>query len=44
MLSPLSTTGHLIGRPKRRPKLELTLAFLNVGAYALATASLLATL
>jgi hypothetical protein len=33
-LSPLSTTGHLIGKPNRRPRLELTLGLLNVGAYA----------
>lgn len=44
MLSPLSTTGHLIGKPGRRPKLELTLALLNVGAYAFAVAAFVSSL
>jgi hypothetical protein len=44
MLSPLSTTGHLIGRPQRRPRLELTLGLLNVGIYAFAFSALLSTL
>jgi hypothetical protein len=44
MLSPLSTTGHLIGKPNRRPKLELTLVLLNVGAYAFAALAIASTL
>ena len=44
MLSPLSTTGHLIGKPNRRPRLELTLVVLNVAAYGFATATLASSL
>lgn len=44
MLSPLSTTGQLIGKPNRRPKLEFMLGLLNLGAYAFAVSALLATL
>jgi hypothetical protein len=41
MLSPLSTTGHLIGKEKRQPRLELVLGCLNLGAYAFAFSALL---
>jgi hypothetical protein len=41
MLSPLSTTGQLIGKADRRPKLEFSLVLLNVGAYTFAFAALL---
>jgi hypothetical protein len=44
MLSPLSTTGHLLGKEKRRPRLEVMLGLLNVGAYAFAFSALLSTL
>lgn len=44
MLSPLRTTGHLIGKPNRRPRLELTLVLMNLGTYAFALWASLATL
>ncbi len=44
MLSPISTTGHLIGKPNRRPKLELSLILLNVGAYAFAVFAFVSSL
>ena len=44
MLSPLSTTGHMIGKPDRRPKLELALVLLNVGAYAFAVSAFISSL
>jgi hypothetical protein len=44
MLSPLSETGHLIAPRARQPRLEFTLAVLNLAAYAFATLSLLAAL
>jgi hypothetical protein len=44
MLSPLSTTGHLIGKTKRQPRLELVLGLMNVGAYAFALSALVSTL
>ena len=40
MLSPLSETGHLVSPRNRQPKVEFTLAVLNLGAYAFATVSL----
>ncbi len=44
MLSPLSTTGHIIGKPNRRPKLELSLILLNFGAYAFAVSAFVSSL
>jgi hypothetical protein len=44
MLSPLSTTGHLIGKPNRRPRLELGLVLLNVGAYAFTFSAVVSSL
>lgn len=44
MLSPLSTTGHLIGKANRHPKLELGLVLLNLGAYAFAVSALISSL
>jgi hypothetical protein len=42
MLSPISDTGHLVRRSQ--PPLELGLLLLNVAAYTLALANILATL
>ena len=40
MLSPLSETGHLVPPSQRQPKLEFTLALMNIGAYGFAAVSL----
>ena len=42
MLSPISETLHLVPPSHRQPKLEFTLALMNIGAYAFAAVSLLA--
>jgi hypothetical protein len=44
MLSPISTTGHLVRDRNRQPTLELMLAFGNVAAYTFAVLNLLTTL
>lgn len=43
MVTAISTTGQLLPRP-HRTKLELTLVFLNLAAYALATSAFVAAL